>query len=58
MCTLSWVYHGNTHYEIYFNRDEQRARLPAIEPQNLIIDGVKLRYANRSSRRRQLDRDQ
>ncbi|KHD26067.1 hypothetical protein NM09_04805 [Vibrio caribbeanicus] len=40
MCTLSWVYHGNTHYEVYFNRDEQRVRLPAIEPQNLIIDGV------------------
>lgn len=40
MCTLSWVYHGNSHYEVYFNRDEQRSRLPAIEPQSLTIDGV------------------
>ncbi|WP_159737669.1 NRDE family protein [Vibrio atypicus] len=40
MCTLSWVYHGNSHYEVYFNRDEQRSRLPAIEPQSLLIDEV------------------
>ncbi|ANW26775.1 MULTISPECIES: NRDE family protein [Vibrio] len=40
MCTLSWVYHGNNHYEVYFNRDEQRSRLPALEPQSLVIDGV------------------
>jgi len=40
MCTLSWVYHGNNHYEVYFNRDEQRTRLPALEPQSMMIDGV------------------
>lgn len=40
MCTLSWLYHGNNHYEVYFNRDEQRSRLPALEPQNMMIDGV------------------
>jgi hypothetical protein len=40
MCTLSWLYHGNNHYEVYFNRDEQRSRLPALEPQGLLIDGV------------------
>ncbi|QJY38247.1 hypothetical protein HOO69_16830 [Vibrio europaeus] len=40
MCTLSWVYHGNNHYEVYFNRDEQRSRLPALEPQSVLIDGV------------------
>ncbi|MCG9649099.1 NRDE family protein [Vibrio brasiliensis] len=40
MCTLSWLYHGNNHYEIYFNRDEQRSRLPALEPQSVVIDGV------------------
>tara|TARA_Y100001956_G_C4090795_1_gene172845 strand:+ start:85 stop:831 length:747 start_codon:yes stop_codon:yes gene_type:complete len=40
MCTLSWVYHGSNHYEVYFNRDEQRSRLPALEPQSLVIDGV------------------
>lgn len=41
MCTLSWVYHGNTHYEVCFNRDEQRTRLPAIEPQSVLIDDVR-----------------
>lgn len=40
MCTLSWVYHGSNHYEVYFNRDEQRSRLPALEPQRLVIDGI------------------
>ncbi|MEF1290113.1 NRDE family protein [Vibrio sp. M260118] len=40
MCTLSWLYHGNNHYEVYFNRDEQRSRLPALEPQSVVIDGV------------------
>ncbi|MDN3612225.1 NRDE family protein [Vibrio ostreicida] len=40
MCTLSWVYHGSSHYQVYFNRDEQRERLPALEPQDSVIDGV------------------
>lgn len=40
MCTLSWLYHGNNHYEVYFNRDEQRSRLPALEPHSVVIDGV------------------
>lgn len=38
MCTLSWTYHNRDHYEVYFNRDEQRTRLAAIEPQDLILD--------------------
>ncbi|WP_133407427.1 NRDE family protein [Parashewanella tropica] len=40
MCTLSWFYYDDNCYEVFFNRDEQRSRLPAIEPQNLLIDGV------------------
>lgn len=40
MCTLSWVYHGNHHYEVFFNRDEQKSRLPALEPQRMLIDDV------------------
>ncbi|KJY81809.1 hypothetical protein TW81_15760 [Vibrio galatheae] len=40
MCTLSWLYRGNNHYEVYFNRDEQRSRLPALEPQSAVIDEV------------------
>lgn len=40
MCTLSWVYHGSNHYQVYFNRDEQRSRAPALEPQRFVIDGV------------------
>ncbi|RLV61039.1 hypothetical protein D5018_04150 [Parashewanella curva] len=40
MCTLSWFYHEDNHYEVYFNRDEQRSRLPALEPQRIDIDGV------------------
>lgn len=40
MCTLSWIYHGSGHYEVHFNRDEQRSRLPAIEPQRLVLDGI------------------
>jgi len=40
MCTLSWSYYDNSHYEVYFNRDEQRTRLAAIEPQGFVIDDV------------------
>ncbi|GAA6173401.1 hypothetical protein NBRC116592_30710 [Colwellia sp. KU-HH00111] len=31
MCTLAYLLHENG-YEIFFNRDEQRARSPAILP--------------------------
>ncbi|GLT18678.1 hypothetical protein GCM10007938_24590 [Vibrio zhanjiangensis] len=40
MCTLSWTHYGDNHYEVYFNRDEQRTRLAAIEPQNFVIDNI------------------
>ena len=40
MCTLSWTYHNDGHYEVHFNRDEQRSRLAAIEPQSFVIDDV------------------
>lgn len=31
MCTLSWIYHPSG-YDIFFNRDEKRTRLPATPP--------------------------
>ncbi|MEH0690877.1 NRDE family protein [Vibrio cholerae] len=40
MCTLSWTYHGVSHYRVYFNRDEQRTRQPATEPQAMQLEEV------------------
>ncbi len=40
MCTLSWTYHAQNHYTVYFNRDEQRSRVSAQTPQTLALDGV------------------
>ncbi|MCX4029115.1 NRDE family protein [Endozoicomonas sp. SM1973] len=32
MCTISWLVH-NDHYEVFFNRDEQKSRVAALPPQ-------------------------
>ncbi|MDE1464884.1 NRDE family protein [Spartinivicinus poritis] len=32
MCTISWLVHSD-HYEVFFNRDEQKSRAAALPPQ-------------------------
>lgn len=39
MCTLTWFSTADG-YELFFNRDESRARLPALPPRALVRDGV------------------
>lgn len=41
MCTLSWLATANG-YELLFNRDEARTRLPATAPTPRLIDGVEV----------------
>ena len=43
MCTLSWIRGAEDGvYEIHFNRDERRTRLPASVPRECEVDGVRL----------------
>ena len=39
MCTLTWLRSGEG-YELFFNRDEARTRLPALPPRVQRRDGV------------------
>ncbi|WP_250654774.1 NRDE family protein [Alkalimarinus coralli] len=39
MCTLSWAASGSS-YQLFFNRDEQRTRQPALPPEIITHDGV------------------
>lgn len=39
MCTVSWIY-DKSGYELFFNRDEKRARLAATSPALISQDGV------------------
>ncbi|MGK0440816.1 MAG: hypothetical protein ACJA0N_000611, partial [Pseudohongiellaceae bacterium] len=41
MCTLTWL-QTETGYQIFFNRDEQRTRLPALPPECVTHHGVKI----------------
>ncbi|NKB23842.1 MAG: hypothetical protein GKR87_05585 [Kiritimatiellae bacterium] len=40
MCTVTWL-HDTHRYEVFFNRDEQRTRLPASPPQIRIRNHMK-----------------
>lgn len=40
MCTATWRITENDGYELYFNRDEARTRLPALPPSLHIFNGV------------------
>ena len=40
MCTASWIHH-EAGYELFFNRDEKRTRLPAISPALVEREGVR-----------------
>lgn len=41
MCTLTWC-HDQEGFRVYFNRDEKRARLPAVPPAERIFSGVRV----------------
>ncbi len=33
MCTVSWLFSGDSGYDVFFNRDESRERKPALRPE-------------------------